>query len=146
MCQEKSYRQHPNFRTAERNRAYFDLLIQSDSSYHLWEWLLTILFYSALHYMKTLLSLVHGKPPNTITTHKAISNELGRLKKSKILPKQIQQDYEKFANYSRIARYHYLENYDDWNDPDFVRLVKFDCTSKLERIRSFVLQEILSVQ
>ncbi|RMD93642.1 MAG: hypothetical protein D6813_03740 [Calditrichaeota bacterium] len=142
MSEKKSYRQHPNFKTAERNRAYYELLIKSGKKYQLWEWLLTILFYSALHYVKTFLAVVHQRPPNTITSHSALSVELSRLKRKKQLPKSIQRNYEKFRNYSRIARYHYLESYGDWNDPDFVQLVQVDCVEFFNSIRKFVLHEL----
>lgn len=145
MSDEKSYQQHPNFKTAERNRAYYELLIKSTKKYRLWEWLLTILFYSVLHYVKAFLAVVHQRPPNTITSHSALSNELSRLKRSKQVPKVIQRNYEKFRNYSRIARYPYLENYQDWNDPDFVQLVKVDCVNFFQSIRTFVLSELETI-
>ena len=139
---QANYQQHPNFKTAQRNEKLFQALLTGAKKYQHREWMLTVLFYASLHYLKSYLSIVHQLPSSKIDSHKGILMELNRLKKSAIFPKKILQKYEQFKNDSQLARYHYLENFPEWNDHKFVDLVQNKCVQRLDLIRDFTLQEL----
>ncbi|RMH77854.1 MAG: hypothetical protein D6681_20560 [Calditrichaeota bacterium] len=104
--------------------------------------MLTVLFYTSLHYIKAFLAIKHHLPPGRIDSHRGIQKELHRLKKQGHLPKKILTQYEQFKNHSELARYHYLENYSDFNDDEFVKFVRNSCYKKYILIREYVLQEL----
>ena len=116
--------------------------MHGDSAYQYWEWILTILFYATLHYIKAFLSLKYSLPSNKISSHRGIQSELNKLKKQRKIPKNIVTTYEQFKNYSQMARYRYLETYNDFNDVDFIEFVSSSCYQMYELLRDYVLKEL----
>lgn len=139
---QRQIQQHPNFRTALRNEQFYETLLSGDIRYHYWEWMLTALFYAALHYMKSYLSIIHNLPKKRIDSHRGIITELSRLKKNGTIPKFIFEKYEQFKNDSELARYHYLENFPDFNHHKFKEFVKNSYHEKFELIRQFALSQL----
>ncbi|CAA9250668.1 MAG: hypothetical protein AVDCRST_MAG56-1913 [uncultured Cytophagales bacterium] len=104
-------------RQAEENRRVLaDLEANHPSTY--FDWKTTVIFYTALHWMKAFLWAKYGE--QQIESHEQIRDFYRRNKH--IMPKDVYDSYHALYRYSQVSRYEGIgEHYPDWQ-----ALRKFD--------------------
>lgn len=121
-------------RQAEENRHVLaDLEANHSSTY--FDWKTTVIFYTALHWMKAFLWAKYGE--QKIESHEQIRDFYRRNKH--IMPKDVYDSYHALYRYSQVSRYEGIGgNYSDWQ-----ALRKFDYQKAkidLENFRRYMLK------
>jgi len=117
-----------------RNKEFFELLRNGEETYQKWEWITTVIFYSALHYVKATLFYVFNYRDNQINSHDKIRERLAELRRRQKLTRQFCDDYEALFSVGRIARYEYYEAFRQWDAERYIQQVEQDYVPTLSRI------------
>jgi len=134
-----SYRNHPNYLTALRNKEYFNTLLTAPQEYQKWEWITTIIFYSALHYVKASLFVVFNYPDNKINDHLKIKIALSEQRKQKNISRKLHDHYNFLYDVSRIARYEYFSSFKEWDAERYISQVQDDYVRYFENIENEIM-------
>lgn len=123
---------------AKRNEQIVNLLLNGQEDYKIWEWISTISFYSALHYVKALLISHYQVFYLKIDSHKDIKTQLNLKKANSGLDSDVCDAYEQLYNYSRDMRYYFYKFEKRFNDDDIIQLAKDNYNNRLKKISGHV--------
>lgn len=117
---------------ANHNHDFHDCL-QEKFNDKFFDWKITVLFYTAIHYLKAL-SAKRGKDIGF--THKEIENAVNPDKFSTTMPikKGAWTDYKALYRYSKTARYEGFQN----NEVVFEQLRKIDHSHSNKHLKNFI--------
>lgn len=137
-------RSETHLKIGKRNEQFFLLLFNSGPDYHIWEWMVTIVFYSSLHYIKSLLLENYSLRPEEINRHPKISRVMRRLTYEEGFDEDIFEKYEKLKNNSYLARYEVYNRCHRFEDGFLCTLAENSYNTIFATIKNYVFGEIPS--
>jgi len=135
-------RAETHLKIGKRNEQFYKLLTNSNSDYHIWEWMVTIVFYSSLHYIKSLLIENYEKSPEDINRHYKIKQVMKNLANNDDLKYNIFEQYEKLKNNSMVTRYKVFSESSTFEDGFLITLAAKSYNEQFSEIRDYVLDKI----